>query len=123
MKTINAAWDTSYEWKAVVLLSLGFGLVGIDRFMIMPLFPIMMREHHFDYQDFGYIAGALAVAWGFSAIFMGNLSDRIGHRKVIIPAMLVFSLLCSASGLAAGLRLPDPDPRVDGTRRGGLYPS
>ncbi|MGU4703826.1 MFS transporter, partial [Burkholderia cepacia] len=23
-------WDTSYEWKAVTLLALGFGLVGLD---------------------------------------------------------------------------------------------
>jgi MFS family permease len=103
MKQVNAARDAGYEWKAVALLSIGFGLVGIDRFMIMPLFPIMVHERHFDYQDLGYIAGALAVAWGFSSIFMGNLSDRIGHRKVIVPAMLVFSLLCGASGFAASL--------------------
>lgn len=36
-------WDTRYEWKAVVLLAIGFGLVGIDRFMIMPLFPVPAR--------------------------------------------------------------------------------
>ncbi|RDK05598.1 MFS transporter [Cupriavidus lacunae] len=99
----TTGWDTAYEWKAVALLSLGFGLVGIDRFMIMPLFPIMMRDLGFDYQDLGYITGALAIAWGFASIFMGTLSDRIGHRKVVIPAMLVFSLLCSASGFAGSL--------------------
>jgi MFS family permease len=71
--------------------------------MIMPLFPLMVHERHFDYQDLGIIAGSLAVAWGLSSIFMGNLSDRIGHRKVIIPAMLVFSLLCGASGFATSL--------------------
>lgn len=96
-------WDTAYEWKAVALLSLGFGLVGIDRFMIMPLFPVMMADLHLDYQDLGHITGALAVAWGISAIFMGNLSDRIGHRKVIIPAIVVFSLLAGLSGLATGV--------------------
>ena len=26
-------YDPSYEWKAVVLLSLGFGLVGLDRYL------------------------------------------------------------------------------------------
>ncbi|WP_322028602.1 MFS transporter [Paraburkholderia sp. J76] len=101
--TSNARWDTAYEWKAVLLLSLGFGLVGIDRFMIMPLFPVMMKDLHLDYQDLGYITGALSVAWGFSAVFMGNLSDRIGHRKVIIPAIVMFSLLAGLSGLATGL--------------------
>jgi MFS family permease len=99
----SSRWDTTYEWKAVLLLSLGFGLVGIDRFMIMPLFPVMMTDLHLDYQDLGHITGALAVAWGISAMFMGNLSDRIGHRKIIIPAIILFSLLAGLSGLATGV--------------------
>ncbi|MBW5288049.1 MFS transporter [Burkholderia gladioli] len=99
----SSSWNASYEWKAVALLTLGFGLVGIDRFMIMPLFPVMMKDLHLDYQDLGHITGALSVAWGVSAMFMGNLSDRIGHRKVIIPAMIAFSLLAGLSGLAGGV--------------------
>ena len=35
-------WDTAYEWKAVLLLGLGFGLVGLDRWIIAPLFPCMV---------------------------------------------------------------------------------
>src|SRR6266853_1350286 len=38
--------DTSYEWKAVTLLGLGFGLVGLDRWIIAPLFPFMMKDLH-----------------------------------------------------------------------------
>ena len=30
-------WDTSYEWKAITLLTLGFGLVGLDRWILAPL--------------------------------------------------------------------------------------
>ena len=101
--TRGARWDTAYEWKAVLLLSLGFGLVGVDRFMIMPLFPVMMNDLKLDYQDLGHITGALSIAWGVSALIMGNLSDRIGHRKVIIPAMVVFSLLAGLSGFASGI--------------------
>ena len=33
----SAQWDTQYEWKAVVLLTLGFGLVGLDRWVIADL--------------------------------------------------------------------------------------
>jgi len=102
-RTSGSEWDTAYEWKIVLLMSLGFGLVGIDRFMIMPLFPVIMTELRLDYQDLGHITGVLAIAWGISAMFTGNLSDRFGHRRVIIPAMIAFSLLAGASGLAGGV--------------------
>ncbi|WP_434666823.1 MFS transporter [Paraburkholderia sp. A3BS-1L] len=102
-RKLASGWDLAYEWRAVALLSLGFGLVGVDRFMIMPLFPVMMKDLHLDYQDLGHITGALSVAWGVSALFMGNLSDRIGFRKVIIPALVIFSVLAGMSGLASGV--------------------
>lgn len=96
-------FDKRYEWKAVALLAIGFGLVGLDRFIILPLYPVMMRDLGLDYQDLGNISAVLALAWGLSSIFMGRLSDRIGRRKVIIPSVLVFSLLAGFSGLASGV--------------------
>lgn len=91
------------EWMTVGLMSLGFGLVGVDRFLISPLFPTIARELHLSYGDIGTIAGALALAWGASALLMGNLSDRIGRRKVLTVSLLAFSLLIGSSGLASGL--------------------
>ncbi|GLO49787.1 Hexuronate transporter [compost metagenome] len=96
-------FDKRYEWKAVALLAIGFGLVGLDRFIILPLYPVMMRDLGLDYQDLGNISAVLALAWGLSSIFMGRLSDRIGRRKVIIPSVLIFSLLAGFSGLASGV--------------------
>ncbi len=68
----------SYEWKAVTLLGLGFGLVGLDRWIIAPLFPSMMKDLDLGYQQLGNLIGILGLAWGFFAIVMGGLSDRIG---------------------------------------------
>ncbi len=94
---------TSYEWKAVALMSLGLGLVGIDRFLIVPLMPLLMRDLKLDYQDLGHITGALAIAWGISALFTGRLSDRIGFKRVLVPALTGFSMLAGLSGLATGV--------------------
>lgn len=95
-------WDTSYEWKAVTLLGLGFGLVGLDRWIIAPLFPFMLADLGLDLQDQGNIIGILGMAWGVFAIFSGRVSDAIGHRKVLIPVVFVFSVLSGATGLATG---------------------
>lgn len=93
----------STEFKVVALMALGFGLVGIDRFLISPLFPTIARDLNLNYSDIGTIAGALAIAWGAAALIMGNLTDRIGQRKVLTGALLVFAALIGVSGLANGL--------------------
>lgn len=91
------------ECLAVIILALSFGLVGLDRFMISTLFPVIAKDLGLDYRDIGTITGALAIAWGVSALFMGNMSDRIGRRKVLVGALVLFSLLIGASGMAVGL--------------------
>ena len=99
----SSTWDSSYEWKAVLVMSAAFGLVGLDRFILPPLFPAMMGDLHLNYQDLGNLVGALGVAWGCSAILLGSLSDRIGRRAVLVPAVVLFSLLSALSGIATGL--------------------
>jgi predicted MFS family arabinose efflux permease len=96
-------WDTSYEWKIILVLSLTFGLVGLDRFILPVLFPAFMDELGLTYADLGNLVGILAVFWGFSAFAMGFLSDRVGRRKVLIPAVIVFSLMSAFSGMVGGL--------------------
>ena len=93
----------SQEFRTVALMALGFGLVGIDRFLIATMFPVIARDLRLSYGDIGVITGALALAWGVSALFTGNASDRIGRRVVLVGALIVFALLIGASGLAAGL--------------------
>ncbi len=94
---------TRPEVLGVLILSLGFGLVGIDRFLITALYPTIAKDLLLGYGDIGTITGALAVAWGIAALLMGNLSDRIGHRTVLVASLIALSLLIGASGLAAGL--------------------
>jgi predicted MFS family arabinose efflux permease len=51
------------EFRSVAILSLGFGLVGIDRFLISTLYPVIARDLHLNYGDIGLITGALAIAF------------------------------------------------------------
>ncbi|SHF01622.1 MFS transporter [Acidocella aminolytica] len=103
MSAKTQPWDTAYEVKAVILLSLAFGLVGLDRFMIFPMFPAIMKDLHFTYQNLGEIAGVLSIAWGIAALFAGRLSDLFGRRRVVLITVTVFSVLVGISGLATSL--------------------
>jgi MFS family permease len=105
----SKSWDTGYEWKAVTLLTLGFGLVGLDRWVIADLAgakaSTMVADLHLANPpaDIGNLIAALGIAWGVSSLFMGNLSDRFGRKKVLVPALIVFSLLSGFSGMTGGL--------------------
>ena len=100
-------WDTSYEWKIILLLSITFGLVGLDRF-VLPIIlqspnSTMAQDLGLAPQDGGTLAGYLGMAWGISAFVMGYLADRVGRRAVLVPAILVFSLMSAASGMVGSL--------------------
>jgi MFS family permease len=97
-------WDTAYEFKATLLLFLGFGLVGLDRWILPPLFAAQMGEAlHLTPADLGNLVGALGIAWGVSAFVLGNVSDRLGRRKVLAPAVLFFSLMSVVTGMVQTL--------------------
>jgi MFS family permease len=99
--------DSSYEWKIILLLSITFGLVGLDRFVL----PIILQSPNSTMaadlgltpQDGGTLAGYLGMAWGVSAFVMGYLADKVGRRAVLVPAILVFSLMSAASGMVGSL--------------------
>lgn len=99
----RAGWSAKYEVTAVLLLALGYGLVGLDRTIIYPLFPVIAKDLGLNYQDLGMISAVLSLCWGLAALFTGRLSDRIGCKRVLVPAVIAFSLLVGGSGLAAGM--------------------
>jgi predicted MFS family arabinose efflux permease len=98
-----AGADSTYEWKAIALLGLGFGLVGLDRWIIAPLFPAMMQDLKLTYADLGNLIGVLGFTWGICSILLGNLSDRIGRRIVLVPALVAFSLMAGFSGAVSSV--------------------
>jgi predicted MFS family arabinose efflux permease len=87
----------------IAALALSFGLVGTDRFMMSTLFPVIAKDLRLGYDAIGIISGALAFAWGAAALSLGNLSDHIGRRPVLLGAMIAFSAVIGLSGLATGL--------------------
>ena len=107
----SGKWDTSYEWKTVALLTLGFGLVGLDRWVIADLAGLPTSSMVPDLglgpttapQAIGNMISALGIAWGVSSLFMGNLSDLFGRKRVLVPALILFSLLSGFSGIAGSV--------------------
>lgn len=104
---VTGRWDKKYEIVAVALLTIGFGLVGLDRWVIADLaglpnstmVPDLGLTPETAGPAIGNMISALGIAWGLSSLLMGNLSDIFGRKRVLVPALVLFSLLSGVSGM------------------------
>jgi MFS family permease len=89
-----------YENTLIAILFFTWGTVFLDRMSQLYLAPYFAPEFHLSSQQIGTLASVLAITWAGSTFFFGALSDRVGRRPVLIPAVFAFSALSWMSGLA-----------------------
>src|SRR6266849_8844375 len=89
-----------YEFGLVVLLFLTWGTVFLDRMSLLYLAPFIAPDLRLSHTQVGLLVSALALAWAFSGLVLGAISDRVGRRPVLVPAVFAFSILSWLSGLA-----------------------
>jgi predicted MFS family arabinose efflux permease len=88
-----------YETRLVAILFFTWGTVFLGRMSALYLAPYFAPEFHLSHGQVGTVASVLAITWAISTLVFGALSDRVGRKPVLVPAMFVFSILSWASGL------------------------
>lgn len=108
-----------------VLATVPFIMV-LGNSMLIPVFPLMERELGLSQFQVGLLITAFSIPAGVVIPFAGALSDYIGRKRVMFPALLLYGLGGLGAGSAAWL-LADPFPwmlagRVlQGIGAGGTY--
>ncbi len=120
---VGRNYSPSYEWKLVVLVTIGFGLVSLDRNIIAPLFPSMMGDLNLNYANLGNLVGIVGLTWGIFALIAGGLSDKFGRRVIIVPAVIGFSLMAGVSGMASSLTMLLVLRAIMGVMEGAFTPT
>ena len=95
-----AFWD---EWKTIVRgsgVSLSYGMRFISqlgRTMILPLLPLFIADLLLDQSRLntftGLVVAISSVTITLSALVLGRIGDRAGHRRILIVSMLLVGLL------------------------------
>jgi predicted MFS family arabinose efflux permease len=89
-----------YENTLIAILFFTWGTVFLDRMSQMYLAPYFAPEFHLSSEQIGTLASALAVTWAASTFLFGALSDRVGRKAVLVPAVFIFSILSCLSASA-----------------------
>src|SRR5882724_2674136 len=88
-----------YEFGLVVLVFFTWGTVFLDRMSVLYLVPYIAPALHLSHAQVGLLASSLAVAWAISSLLLGAVSDRVGRKPILVPAVFIFSMLSWLSGL------------------------
>jgi MFS family permease len=93
-----AAKPARYELTIVVLLALFWGCVGLNRFGIGLIFPLIVPEFHLAGWQVGLLISGTSVTWAVSSWIGGFLSDRHGRRRILLPAVGFVGVMTAAMG-------------------------
>lgn len=111
---------------SLVLLSLVPFVMVLGNSMLIPILPQLREAMGISWFQTGLVITAFSLPAGLTIPFAGMLSDRIGRKRVMAPALIVYGLGGLFAGLGAFLA-SEPYPWVLGGRivqgvgSGGTY--
>jgi DHA1 family multidrug resistance protein-like MFS transporter len=99
------------EWRQMLTapgVSITYGirfLSQLGRMMLIPMIPLFVQRLLSDESGLntftGLVIGVGSATTTLSAIYLGRLGDRIGHRKIVIISIFVAALLYFPQGLVS----------------------
>jgi predicted MFS family arabinose efflux permease len=78
-------------------------LVGTELFVMSPLLPFLAADLHLSTAMAGWSVAVFSVTYMLSSPLLGQLSDRIGRRRVLVCSLLAFAAANLITASATGL--------------------
>src|SRR5437879_13637129 len=72
---------------AVIFLTILIDLIGFG--IVIPIVPYCAKRFGASGFEFGVLLGVYSLMQFFAAAVLGRLSDRVGRRPVLLPAMVL----------------------------------
>lgn len=75
--------------------------VGTDLFVVSPLLPTIGRTFSVPEGEVGWMVTSFAIMYVIGGPLLGALADRVGRRRVLVTALVVFALANGCTALAS----------------------
>ena len=99
--TPDAEGRTRYRWTIVALLFIATTINYVDRQVLGILAPTLSRALHWSETDYGDIVSWFSLAYALGFLVAGRLIDRVGVKRGLGAAVVVWSLASMAHAFAA----------------------
>jgi len=88
------------RWIALVVLCIGTLMTILDETIVNVALPVMQKELGFSQAGVSWVINAYLIAYGGLLVFAGRLGDLLGHRRVLLIGVSVFTVASVAAGLS-----------------------
>ncbi|WP_233839020.1 MFS transporter [Paraburkholderia sp. ZP32-5] len=93
---------TNIRWRIVLLLFIAGFINYLDRSALSVAAPAVAKDLHLSPANLGLVFSTFFIGYALFNFIGGWAADRWGGKNVFSGAMLLWSLLCGATGLATG---------------------
>src|SRR5215217_5963030 len=88
------------RWIALYVLCTGVLMIVLDATVVNVALPSIKDDLNFTQSNLAWVVNAYLIAFGGSLLLAGRLGDLLGHRRIFMVGLTIFtgaSLLCALS--------------------------
>ncbi|MEA2408412.1 MAG: hypothetical protein QOE69_2531, partial [Thermoleophilaceae bacterium] len=88
----------SNRWLALYVLCTGVLMIVLDATVVNVALPTIKDDLDFTQSNLAWVVNAYLIAFGGLLLLAGRLGDLLGHRRVFLAGLAIFtgaSLLCA----------------------------
>ena len=108
---------TDSRWLALIVLCAGMLMIVLDQTIVNVALPAIEEDLEFGQAGLAWVVNAYLIAYGGLLLLAGRLGDLIGHKKVFLIGLGVFTVASVLCGLSLSCRDADRVSLRAGCRR------
>src|ERR1700728_1834891 len=88
------------RWTALLILCTGMLMIVLDATIVNVALPSIQHDLHFSQSTLAWVVNGYLITFGGLLLLAGRLGDLLGHRRIFLIGLTVFTTASAACGLA-----------------------
>ena len=97
---MSATSDSRSRWFALIVLCLGSLMIVLDSTIVNVALPSIKRDLGFTQTSLAWVVNGYLLTFGGFLLLGGRLGDLLGHRRMFLGGIVLFTLASLACGSA-----------------------